>query len=135
MYGQLREATYDQARQDLEDAIKMLNDITKAKDGEVNIQAAQHLLAEVYISLGDYSKAIAAATAVITHPSMGLMKTRFGSRKDETGDPYWDLFQLNNQNRSSGNTETIWAYSMNIRTPVLPIVMKCRVGYFLIMKA
>lgn len=104
-----REATYDQARQDLEDAIKMLNDITKAKDGEVNIQAAQHLLAEVYISLGDYSKAIAAATAVITHPSMGLMKTRFGSRKDETGDPYWDLFQLNNQNRSSGNTETIWA--------------------------
>lgn len=104
-----REATYDQARQDLEDAIKMLNDITKAKDGEVNIQAAQHLLAEVYISLGDYSEAIAAATAVITHPSMGLMKTRFGSRKDETGDPYWDLFQLNNQNRSSGNTETIWA--------------------------
>lgn len=101
--------TYDRARQDLEDAIKLLNDITKAKEGEVNIQAAQHLLAEVYISLGNYPKAIEAATAVITHQSMGLMKTRFGSRKEETGDPYWDLFQLNNQNRSSGNTETIWA--------------------------
>lgn len=104
-----REATYDQARQDLEAAVLLLNDITKAKDGEVNVQAAQHLLAEVYISLGDYTKAIDAATAVIDHPSMGLMKTRFGSRKDETGDPYWDLFQLNNQNRSSGNRETIWA--------------------------
>lgn len=105
-----RQEVYDQARKDLEEAITLLNDITKAKDGEINIQAAQHLLTEVYISLQDYDKAIATATNVIENPSMGLMKERFGSRKDEPGkDVYWDLFQVDNQNRSSGNTETIWA--------------------------
>ena len=107
-----REETYDRARQDLEDAVLMLNDITAAKDGEVNIQAAKHLLTEVYISLGDYQKAIDAATDVIDDPNMELMDTRFGSRQGETANgesPYWDLFQLNNQNRSSGNKETIWA--------------------------
>lgn len=105
-----RKEVYDQARADLEDAIKLLPDIDIAKDGALNIQAAQHLLAEVYISLQNYPKAIEAASAVINHPSMALMTTRFGSRKDKAGDPYWDLFQLNNQNRSaSGNKETILA--------------------------
>lgn len=105
-----REEVYDQARKDLEESVNLLNDITKAKDGEINIQAAQHLLTEVYLSLKQYPKAIETATKVIDNPAMGLMKHRFGSRKDEVGkDVYWDLFQNNNQNRSSGNTETIWA--------------------------
>lgn len=104
-----REEVYDQARADLEEAVTFLKDVTEAKDGAINKQAAQHLLSEVYISLKNYPKAIEAASAVINHPAMGLMKNRFGSRKDHEGDPYWDLFQVDNQNRSSGNTETIWA--------------------------
>lgn len=104
-----REEVYDQARQDLEDAILLLKDITEAKDGVITVQAAQHLLAEVYISLKNYPKAIEAASAVIDNPAMGLMKQRFGSRKSHEGDPYWDLFQVDNQSRASGNTETIWA--------------------------
>lgn len=104
-----RAEVYDQARADLEKAASLLPDVDKAKAGAINKQAAQHLLAEIYISLKNYPKAIEAATAVINHPSMGLMTTRFGSKANEEGDPYWDLFQLDNQNRSSGNTETILA--------------------------
>lgn len=104
-----RDEVYDQARIDLEEAITLLQDITEAKDGVISIQAAQHLLTEVYINLGDYPSAIASASAVINHPSMSLMTSRFGTRASYTGDPYWDLFQEGNQNRSTGNTETILA--------------------------
>lgn len=70
--------------------------------------AANHLLSEIYIIVGDYDKAIASASAVIDNPNYALMTERFGSRMDEPGDVYWDLFRRENQNRSSGNTEAIW---------------------------
>jgi len=104
-----REEVYKQAEIDLIEAISLLVDISEAKDGAVNKQAAQHLLSEVYISLKNYPKAIEAASTVINHPDMALMTERFGSRKEHEGSVYWDLFQNNNQNRSSGNKETIWA--------------------------
>ena len=105
-----RQEVYAQAAKDLEEAIGLLPDITEAKDGKVTKQAAQHLITEVYISLNQYQKAIDAASAVINHPDMSLMTKRFGTRADEEGDPYWDLFQTDNQNRStSGNKETILA--------------------------
>ena len=102
-----RQEVYDQARIDLERAITLLPDINNVKDGMISKQAAQHVITEVYLSLEDYTKAIASATAVIDNPSMALMTSRFGSRAGEPGDPYWDLFQYDNQNRSSGNTESI----------------------------
>jgi hypothetical protein len=103
-----RKDVYTQARMDLERAVTLLLDIDKVDDGRINKQAAQHLLAEVYISLEDYAKAIETASAVINHPQMSLMTSRFGTRANEPGDPYWDLFQYNNQNRkSSGNKESI----------------------------
>lgn len=105
-----RTETYEQIRKDLEEAVSLLPDVDKVKDGKVNKQAAQHLLSEIYISLGLYDNAVSAASEVINHSATGLMTERFGSRKDEPGDVYWDLFRLNNQNRtSSGNTETLWA--------------------------
>lgn len=65
------------------------------------------------------------------------MKERFGSRKDQEGDPYWDLFQANNQSRGSGNTETIWAlqyeyknagssYSYEMPRWLLPFIPVCK---------
>lgn len=53
-------------------------------------------------------KAVSTATDVINYPSMKLMTERFGSRVGEAGDVYWDLFRLDNQNRKSGNTESLW---------------------------
>lgn len=95
---------------DLVDAVAGLpaaNEV--AQDGRVSKGAANHLLAEIYIILKDYDKAIAAASAVIDNPNYELMTNRFGSRTSEPGDVFWDLFQRNNINRGSGNTETIWA--------------------------
>lgn len=100
-----RVEVYTQAKNDLVEAVSLLSDIDKVEDGKVSKQVAQHVLAEVYISLEMYDEAIATASDVIDHPATGLMTSRFGSRKSEPGDPYWDLFQYNNQNRSSGNTE------------------------------
>lgn len=102
-----RQEVYNQARIDLERAITLLPNIESVKDGRINKQAAQHLLTEVYLSLENYVAAINIATEVIAHPGMDLMTSRFGSSKDKPGDPYWDLFQHGNQNRSNGNTESI----------------------------
>ncbi|MDR1782939.1 MAG: RagB/SusD family nutrient uptake outer membrane protein [Dysgonamonadaceae bacterium] len=102
-----RSEVYAQAAADLERAITLLSDINAVDDGKVSKQAAQHLITEVYISLGKYSEAIAAASSVISNPNMALMTKRFGAFATSEGDPYWDLFQNNNQNRSSGNKESL----------------------------
>jgi len=135
-----QQETYEQARTDLEKALLLLPDITDeaVMDGMVSLQAAQHLLAEVNISLGDYDAAIAAASAVIGHPAMALMTSRFGSSASMPGDPYWDLFQNNNQNRAMGNTEAIWvlqydhlnsgsSYSLYHPRFLLPFYLDCKV--------
>jgi hypothetical protein len=69
---------------------------------------ARHMLGEVYICLGMWDEAISTLSAVITDPAMGLMTERFGTRASEPGDVYWDLFRLDNQNRSGGNREALW---------------------------
>jgi len=109
---------YAQCIIDLEYAAANLPDVTELGD-EVRLTkaAANHLLTELYIIVGEYDKAIASATAVIDHPSYKLMTERFGSRMDETGDVYWDLFRRGNQNRSSGNTEAIWVAQYEYLVP------------------
>jgi hypothetical protein len=103
-----REETYTQAKNDFEEAISLLGNIDGVKDGQVSKQLAQHFLAEVYISLGNYDKAIEAATATIDYSGTKLMTSRFGSHTDEPGDVYTDMYKTNNQNRSSGNWESLW---------------------------
>lgn len=100
-----RDAVYEQCQLDLEEAVRCLADIDKVADGAVSKQVAQHILAEVYISRGNYTEAIEAATDVINHPATGLMKERFGSLKDQPYDVFYDLFRAGNQNRSKGNKE------------------------------
>jgi len=108
-----RKEVYKQAIADLTFSAQNLKRITAVKDGEISNLAALHLLAEVYLADGQHSKAIEAATAVIDDPSVALMKARFGSRTSATpGDVYWDLFQIKNQNRASGNKEGIWVIQM-----------------------
>jgi len=106
-----RTQVYAQAIEDLKFAAANLPSLSAGsiKDGEVSIQAAQHLLAEVYLADGQFQNAVTAASAVIGDPSMGLMTSRFGRRSTVTpGDVYWDLFQRGNQNRKNGNKEAIW---------------------------
>jgi starch-binding outer membrane protein, SusD/RagB family len=115
-----RKQVYTQVIDDLKFAVANLPSLANAstRDGEVTIQAAQHLLAEVYIADGQFQNAVDAATAVISDPVMGLMTTRFGRRSTvQPGDVYWDLFQRGNQNRKAGNREAIWV--IQIETDVI----------------
>jgi len=104
-----RDKVYEQCQADLENAIMLLDNIDLVADGAVNKQVAQHLLSEVYICRGNYSKAIEVANAVINYPKVGLMTERFGSYKDDpTKDVFFDLFREGNTNRKSGNTEGLY---------------------------
>src|SRR6218665_1208710 len=108
-----RKEVYKQAIADLTFSARNLKGITAVKDGEISNLAAQHLLAEVYLADGQHPKAVEAASAVIADPSVALMTERFGSRALVIpGDVYWDLFQMKNQNRASGNKEGIWVIQM-----------------------
>ena len=114
-----RGEVYAQCALDLEFAVMHLPDISEAQDYRINKEAANHLLSEVYISLGEWDKAITAATSTINNPGTSLMQERFGSRVNDPdfgGDVYWDLFRQGNQNRSSGNKEALWVlqYEFNV---------------------
>lgn len=95
------------------------------KDGRIFRAAAYHLLSEVCISLGRetktssyYDKSITSATKVIDG-SCGvykLMTSRFGNLARK-GDVFSDLFWTGQQNRASGNLETIWAIQYEYLTP------------------
>lgn len=97
-----------QAIQDLEFAVTNLPDINAVKDGEISRPAANMLLSELYLATGANDKAVTAASAVISNSNLHLMTQRFGSQASEDGDVFYDLFRPNNQNRASGNTESIW---------------------------
>ncbi len=112
-----RDEVYNQCKTDLVKAIAGLKNIEVVANGAVNKQAAQHLLTEVLISLKAYDEAIATATQVISHPAVGLMTARFGARKDQPGDVYRDLFELGNQNRSTGNREGLFVIQTDYLNP------------------
>ncbi len=110
-----REEVYEQCIEDLKFAAENLGDIDKVDESRINKLAASHVLAEVYISLARYQDAITEASKVIDHPLTALMTERFGSSTEKlfndpdfVGDVYWDLFRHGNQDRSIGNTESIW---------------------------
>lgn len=112
-----REEVYRFAKDDLEFASQWLpQQVTPAQEGRIVKAAADHLLTEVYISLGEYDKAVASASRVIDSGQYKLMTDRFGVNKDAPGDVFSDLFIQGNQNRSSGNLESIyvWQFEDNI---------------------
>jgi len=113
-----KENVLAQAIKDVEFASEHLIDITDVRDGEISLPVAYTLLSELYLATGENQKAIDAATKVINNPALSLMKDRFGSRKAENGDVYWDLFRINNQNRiEGGNKEGIWVIQEEADVP------------------
>ncbi len=84
--------------------------------GRISRAAALHLLAEAYVATEQWQAAIDASSTVINDPNYELMTERFGSRSGEPGDVYWDLFRIGNQNRVTGNKETIWAVQLEWET-------------------
>jgi len=88
------------------------DDPDQVKDGKLTKWAALHLLSEMYLLQKDYVSAEKAALDVINSKHYELMKTRFGVNKDKPGDVFSDLFIENNQNRGSGNLESIWVLQL-----------------------
>lgn len=109
-----KEEVLKQILSDLEFAAEYLPDISKVADGKVSNVAANHLLSEMALAIGNHELAIKAASKAINNPAMALMEKRFGSRKNEPGDLYWDLFQRGNQNRAGGNTEAIFVIQFEL---------------------
>jgi len=119
-----RQEVYAQCADDLKFAVEKLPGIDEASEARINNLAASHVLTEVYISLERWQDAITEASKVIDHPSTALMTERFGNKYtdvenfgwykegefdlDNYGDVYNDLFVPGNQDRSIGNTESIW---------------------------
>jgi hypothetical protein len=100
---------YTQIEKDFLYASQNLPDIKSVKaDGRVSREAALHYLGEVNIAQGKYSEAVAKLSEIIDNSNFKLMTDRFGAKKTENGDVFWDLFRNGNYNRSSGNTEAIW---------------------------
>ena len=104
---------WDLIVEDLEFAVDNLPEST-TKNGKLVKAAAQHFLAETYLFTGDYDLAEINAKAVVDNPNYQLMTNRFGSKMNEPGDVFHDLFELHNQNLSE-NKEAIWViqYELN----------------------
>ncbi len=88
----------------------------QVQDGKLTRWAAYHLLSEMYLMQKEYTLAEQAALAVINSGYYGLMKTRFGVNKDKPGDVFSDMFLENNQNRKSGNRESIFVLQFQFNT-------------------
>lgn len=113
-----KQQVLEQMAADFADGAANLPAISKVKDGKVSNIVASHYLAETYIALGQYDKAVAAASAVISEPSVALMKARFGKRLLVANkDVFWDLFQRGNVNRGGGNKEALWVAQMEEDVP------------------
>ncbi|MGM9738470.1 MAG: RagB/SusD family nutrient uptake outer membrane protein [Candidatus Cryptobacteroides sp.] len=86
------------------------------KTGKLTKWAAYHLLSEMYLLKKDYSDAKTCAKKVIDCGYFSLVKERYGAAKSEPGDAFSDMFIENNQNRSAGNTESIWVMQFQYNT-------------------
>lgn len=110
-----------QVEEDLMFAAENLPHVSELEeDGRLTKAAANHLLAEVYLITKDWVKSIDAASKVINDGSYALMTERFGTRKNEAGDVFWDLFRRDNQNRHGNagiNTESIWVSQYEYNVP------------------
>ena len=92
------------------------SDPDKVLPGKLTSWAAKHYLAEVSLMAGENEQALAVANEVINSGKFRLMNNRFGAKKDVPGDAFHDMFLENNQNRKSGNEETIWVIQYEYNT-------------------
>ncbi len=109
-----REELLNQIVLDATDAATNLPNIGNVPDGKLSKAVANHLLAETYIVLKEYDKAIETATEVIEKSNLSLMETRFGSLRSSPGDVFYDLFRAGNQNRKAGNMEAVWVIQYEV---------------------
>ena len=82
--------------------------VTNPNDGKVIKGTAQHYLAELYLTQGNFTKAKDYATRVTTNAAYGLITNRYGANSKNPGTAFTDMFLDGNSDRSQGNTEALW---------------------------
>lgn len=98
------------SKTDLEFAVEWLPSVKESADGRITKGAAQHLLVEVNLGLDENREAADGATELISSGDYRIMTERFGSKANQPGDVFSDLFLDGNHNRSSGNLESIYVW-------------------------
>lgn len=78
------------------------------KAGRISKEAAQQLLAEVYLRINKPDLAELECLKVINSGKFSMVTSRYGVRKDQPGDPFSDMFIIGNQRKRQGNNEAIW---------------------------
>lgn len=69
---------------------------------------ATHYLAELYLTIGDNTKAKQKAQSLVNNSLYKLVTARYGVNKSLPGTPFTDMFIDGNSNRSEGNTEALF---------------------------
>jgi hypothetical protein len=77
-------------------------------EGRASKVVAQHYLAELYLTMGDFAKAREKALAVTQNTNYSLTTARYGTQASMPGTPFTDMFLDRNSNRSQGNREALW---------------------------
>jgi len=77
-------------------------------EGRASKVVAQHYLAELYLTTGDYVKAKEKALLVTQNTNYSLITSRYGTQVSLPGTPFTDMFLDRNSNRSQGNREALW---------------------------
>jgi starch-binding outer membrane protein, SusD/RagB family len=77
-------------------------------EGRASKVVAQHYLAELYLTIGDFVKAREKALAVTQNTNYSLITARYGTQAALPGTPFTDMFLDRNSNRSQGNREALW---------------------------
>ena len=83
--------------------------------GRISKGAVQHYLAEMYLTLGNPTKALEWADKVINTPQYKLVTQRYGIKKNKPGVPFIDMFLDGNSNREEGNTEALWVFQFGLK--------------------
>ncbi|WP_298546573.1 RagB/SusD family nutrient uptake outer membrane protein [uncultured Parabacteroides sp.] len=103
--------------EDLEFASANLpEDPDKVEPGRLTKWAAEHLMADICLLGNKPAEAEKHALNVINSGYFQLMTQRFGKHLDQPGDVFSDMFKENNQNRTSGNKESIWVMQLEYNT-------------------
>ena len=105
-YTVSRTKILQQMKSDMEFAVQWLP--INVKPGCVNRAAGEHLLAKIYLCLGEFQNAVDATSRCINNYGLHLMTERFGvNASDPTKDVFNDLFQEDNIS-SAENKEGIF---------------------------
>jgi len=84
--------------------------------GRITKGAIQHYLGEMYLVLNKPDSALYWTDQAINTPNYRLVTARYGTKANEPGIPFMDMFMAGNSNREEGNTEALWVFQFALLT-------------------